>query len=114
MIWKTIPGFSRYEVSELGIVRNTATGLVLKKALNNKNHRTPYFRLKITDDVGQKRNMTIHVIVCMTFHGPRPPDKPEVRHLNGNSFDNRARNLAWGTRAEQFEDMRKHRAARQR
>ena len=38
-----------------------------------------------------------HVLVCATFHGPRPVDKNgrvfECHHLNGNPIDNRAENL---------------------
>ena len=38
-----------------------------------------------------------HILVCATFHGPRPVDKNgrvfECHHLNGNPIDNRAENL---------------------
>ena len=38
-----------------------------------------------------------HILVCATFHGPRPVDENgrvfECHHLNGNPTDNRAENL---------------------
>jgi hypothetical protein len=48
----------------------------------------------------------VHVIVALTFHGPRPP-KAHARHLNGNHFDNRPANLAWGTSRENEHDKRR-------
>ena len=41
----------------------------------------------------------VHLIVCTTFHGPRPRDKEgkpfECHHLNGKYKDNRPENLIW-------------------
>lgn len=51
----------------------------------------------------RSRPSRIHRLVCETFHGP-PPVGQEVRHLNGNRRDNRAANLAWGTRPQQYQD----------
>lgn len=48
-----------------------------------------------------------HVIVCETFHGPRP-DGMVVRHLNGKHWDDRPENLIWGTQAENCQDTVRH------
>lgn len=41
----------------------------------------------------------VHILVCTTFHGPRPRDKEgkpfECHHLNGKYQDNRPENLIW-------------------
>ena len=112
MIWKTIPGFSRYEASEDGRIRNRF-GRIMRTHPGNKNHRTPYRRLCLVDDEGRERQRNVHVLICETFHGPRPPGL-EVRHLDGVSDHNCASNLLWGTRAEQLEDIRRHKAAREK
>ncbi|BCK58409.1 hypothetical protein NWFMUON74_61810 [Nocardia wallacei] len=46
-------------------------------------------------------------MVADAFHGVRPPGKV-VRHLNGNSHDDRPENLAYGTDAENSADSLKH------
>lgn len=45
------------------------------------------------------KGIAVHRIVCATIHG-EPPNglaSPQVRHLDGNRFDNRPGNLAWGS-----------------
>lgn len=41
-------------------------------------------------------NAMCHVLVCSTFHGPRP-EGYQCDHINGNIFDWRADNLQWVT-----------------
>lgn len=57
--------------------------------------------------LGRGRLWKVATIVCEAFHGPRPPGC-EVAHLNGDSLDNRAENLAWKTRAENEADKVAH------
>lgn len=46
-------------------------------------------------------------MVCEAFHGLRP-EGMEVRHLDGNSQNDAASNLAWGTRSENIRDAVRH------
>lgn len=46
----------------------------------------------------------VHQLVALTFLGPRPKGQ-EVRHLDGNPLNNRADNLAYGTRTENIYDV---------
>lgn len=47
----------------------------------------------------------VHALVCEGFYGmPAGRRALHVRHLNGNSFDNRPGNLAYGTPRENWED----------
>lgn len=47
-------------------------------------------------------------LVLLAFVGPRPPERPHTRHLDGNSTNNALSNLAYGTQAENEADKRRH------
>lgn len=64
-----------------------------------------YLRQEVSLGTGDRRKVA--TIVCETFHGPRPSGY-EVSHLNGDSLDNRAENVAWKTRAENERDKVAH------
>jgi hypothetical protein len=49
----------------------------------------------------------VHELVAEAFHGPCPEGQ-EVRHLNGNRFDNAARNLGYGTALQNAADREAH------
>lgn len=49
----------------------------------------------------------VHVAVCKTFHGPRPPGH-EVAHGNGIQLDCSAANLSWKTPRENEADKIAH------
>jgi hypothetical protein len=58
--------------------------------------------------IGTRRcYVSVHVMVCETFHGPRP-DGMQAAHENGVRIDCRASNLSWKTRAENQRDMIRH------
>ncbi len=56
---------------------------------------------------GVRRTCKVHHLVLEAFVGPRP-EGMECRHLNGDPFDNRPENLAWGTRSENALDKVRH------
>lgn len=57
---------------------------------------------------GRRHRVRVHVLVCTTFHGPRPSPQYEVAHWNGDASDNRAANLRWATHTENMADMARH------
>ena len=50
----------------------------------------------------------VHRMVCEAFHGRPGPDQRLVRHLDGDPQNNRVRNLAWGTFADNRRDSQRH------
>lgn len=58
---------------------------------------------------GQKKwsQHSVHVIVCETFHGPRPPGM-QVLHGDGDPWNVAAGNLRWGTQKENESDKVDH------
>lgn len=82
--------------------------------------RPGYERLAVTLSKGTSRHqLRVHQLVMLTFAGPCPEGQ-EVRHLDGNEFNNRwepgdeaesraaGGNLFYGTHAENGDDMRRH------
>jgi len=54
----------------------------------------------------------IYKLMALTYLPKRPSKAHLVRHLDGDSLNDAASNLAWGTHADNMEDLRKHREDR--
>jgi hypothetical protein len=55
----------------------------------------------------RKKIRKVHHLVLEAFVGPCPPGLV-CRHLDGNPANNRLKNICWGTRKENMEDMIRH------
>lgn len=97
MEFRSVVGFPGYEVSDTGLVRNAATGLILAQS-NGRYRLVP---------LGHGVVRSVHTLVLEAFHGPCP-DGLQGRHVNGDSHDNRAENLRWGTNSENTLDQVRH------
>lgn len=90
--WKPIN--DRYEVSDLGRVRNFKTGHLITDIDHGNGYRYVTF---VVD--GKHRNYYVHRLVAEAFL-PRSAGRDVVDHLNFNRADNRAENLIWCTQKE--------------
>lgn len=90
--WKPIN--EKYEVSDLGRVRNAKTGHVITDIDHGNGYRYVTF---VVD--GKHRNYYVHRLVAEAFL-PRSAGRDYVDHLNFNRADNRAENLIWCTQLE--------------
>lgn len=98
--WRPMPGGweDLYEVSNLARVRN-ASGYVMKLV----RHEGGYLRVTLSHK-GVKASVLVHRQMLAAF--VRPPAPGEVaRHLNDDQTDNRLENLAWGSVADNNQDM---------
>lgn len=86
-MWRSIPGFPGYEVSDMGNVRNLKRGreLIQHTALRGAGL---YVRMG-------KTSRLVHKLVLLAFVGNR---HQEITHLNGDRCDNRLANLMYGRR----------------
>lgn len=108
--WRPIPGFeSTHEASSWGgirtIARLSSNGRRLRSRLRRTLLHKGYRRLTLHQG-GQQFPTTVHQLVCLTFHGPG--DGRQVRHLDGDSLNNCADNLTWGTGTENNRDSVEH------
>lgn len=57
---------------------------------------------------GSRTTTTVNVMVCETFHGPRPDGDYMAAHWDGNPRNNAVSNLRWATRSENTLDSIRH------
>lgn len=103
-IWKAIPNYPNYAVSNLGNIKNIKLNRLLKpfdRSRNNKNiSLRGYMSVHLcnnTDGVDYK-NHTVHSLVMTAFVGKRP-HKNVINHINGIKCDNRLLNLQYCTQS---------------
>jgi len=111
--WRPVVGYEgRYEVSNEGRVRSYCERgghyRILPTSHEMRQSRMGRYRgVALCDGVGKARKTYVHRMVMGAFGGSRPSGC-EVRHLDGDRLNNRIDNLAWGTRAENMQDMVRH------
>jgi hypothetical protein len=89
-IWKTIPGYNDYEVSDIGNVRSLKFEKVrgLEKCIVNG-----YFMVNLCKG-GKRKTFHVHRLVAMGFLAHIPDGHNlVVDHINENPLDNRLSNL---------------------
>lgn len=104
-IWKDVPGFPGYQVSNAGRVRS------LPRIVKRGNHTMSisgsilrfgtsmgYSFVNLRKD-GKSISVKVHKLVGLVFV-ENPKNRPEIDHINANRKDNRPENLRWVNRHE--------------
>lgn len=107
---------TRYQVSNQGRVRALHTKKVRREDGSVKHVLTSYVLKPFTKASGylylslcidgKLRHIYVHTLVAAAFLGPRPQGL-QVDHINGESQDNRARNLRYVTPRENLANRRR-------
>lgn len=94
-VWKEIPGFNGvYEISNVGNLRNSKTGKIIKPYINN----TGYYIYNLWQK-GKQYKFLAHRLIAQAFI-PNPNNYPEIDHIDGKPENNRVENLRWVTHKE--------------
>jgi len=109
-VWKPVPGYPGYHVSNKGRVKSDLRRGVDHAVLLLQIPCRDYLRVSLmyTEDGKRKfRKEYIHKLVLLAFCGPAKPNQV-CRHIDGNPHNNAFNNLKWGTQRENAEDKRRH------
>lgn len=109
-VWKDIPKYNNYMVSNIGRVKSkdrfvvfTRSGISGKqyhksKILSSSTVKHGYNVVRLSQD-GNMNSFSVHRLVANAFI-PNKDKKLEVNHKNGIKDDNRVENLEWNTKSE--------------
>ena len=86
--------FSKYEVSNLGNVRNAKTKRVLKSRLNATGSGYIKVIIDLQDTNHKRHTVAVARLVLSTFKA-NPRNCSDVNHINEDPSDNRLNNLEW-------------------
>ena len=75
----------------------------LRQDLNDDGY--PSVRLTMN---GKRKRLAVHKLVALWHLPPRPSERHEVRHLDGNKMNSTSTNLQWGTRKDNADDRERH------
>ena len=92
-IWKNIPGYSPYAVSDKGRVRNNNTRQVLCTTVN----KYGYVKVSLAQN-GKEATKLVHLLVAEAFSIRQ--EGLEIDHIEGNKLNNALSNLRAVTRRE--------------
>lgn len=107
-IWKAVPNFNFYEVSNTGKVRsivrlvNSRRGNFVKKqkVLKPSDDQKGYLQVVLYKSDGKTtKSYKVHKLVALVFV-PNPLNKETVNHIDGIKANNFSSNLEWNTRSE--------------
>ncbi len=103
-----VPGCDGYFVDEQGNLYSTRGrwGHLRSIKMSQKTTKKGYKAVCLRVGQGQK-DKRVHRLVLEAFVGPCP-EGMQSRHLDGDPANNRLDNLAWGTKAENESDRKKH------
>lgn len=89
-----IPGFSRYEISPSGVLRNATTKDIFKPGLSS----VGYLCNRVSTDYGKSTYVGIHHLMALALL-PHPTDVDQlvINHLNGVKTENHPSNIEWAT-----------------
>jgi hypothetical protein len=93
-VWKDIPNYDNYEISNLANVRNKKT----KYLFQSKSPKQRYIQISLSKN-NKIKSYALHRLVAEVFV-PNPENKLYVNHIDGNKRNNNADNLEWVTQTE--------------
>ncbi len=108
-VWRSIPSYPAYEVSDCGRVRrvspynSTRSGRLIRL----RHVKSGHVHARLSQN-GKVTDTGVHRLICEAFHGAPPTPKHMAAHWNGIPSENRPDNIRWATRQENSDDRYDH------
>jgi len=99
--WSTLDGFSRYEISQTGKIRNKTSGRPISPTL----HRNGTLITKLYSDQNVRVAWRLNRLIA-TFFIPNPEGCKYVIHKNSDPKDNRVENLEWTHNTSKYREKK--------
>jgi hypothetical protein len=84
-------GFSRYEISEDGRIRNKETNFITRGSKESQG----FYRVNLSADNGKATRLYMHRLLLLYFKGNPPTSKHRAVHIDGDREYNNICNLHW-------------------
>lgn len=98
-IYVPIEGYEKYEISNMGNVKNSITGKIISQRKSNGYKRVNLRKGNVKYEKPHVAN--VHRLVAAAFvYNDSPDTKTYVNHIDGNKENNEATNLEWCTARE--------------
>ena len=92
--WMLIDGYSNYEASSFGRIRNNRSGRIMSQSGDGRG----YLKINLCKN-GKRKYQRVHRLVAEAFC-KKPAGKNQVDHIDNDKHDNHYKNLRWTTNSE--------------
>lgn len=100
-VWKPMPGYDEYDVSNMGRIRKHAArydAYYLLTPQPNKNNGRMY--VSVVNNSGKRKNISLARVVASQFCDGFSDERKTVNHIDGDVQNNRADNLEWVSQSD--------------
>ena len=99
--WVPVKGYEgRYEVSDMGRIRNLNYYGSGRSAILNLSAKTRYLKVTLVDNDGKCKTYWVHQLVARAFLSTPEEGQNQIDHINGVKTDNRVSNIRWASPKE--------------
>ena len=92
-IWKPIPNWEEYQISNLGRIKSFYIRWKEPKLLKQQKDKDGYWKVALSKN-NKSYNFQVHRLLALTFI-PNPNNYAYINHKNENKSDNTLDNLEW-------------------